>query len=256
MSAVLNNHAAWLQVPRNGASSEPSFSGWLQELSSGLNIAGDVNQILDDILRDAPAANGPALWPYIDVVMTRQKVRAAESRIRELEAQLVHMRELAHEDQLTGSLNRRGLDDVLERELARAERRQSPLCVALLDLDNFKKLNDTHGHCVGDAALVHLVQVAKAMLRKMDVIARFGGEEFMIVLPDTPLAGGMQTLMRVQTELRTCAFLNGDAHVPLAFSAGVALYKAGEGQAALIERADRALYQAKQDGKNRVISAG
>ncbi|HEX7635064.1 MAG TPA: GGDEF domain-containing protein [Noviherbaspirillum sp.] len=255
MSAVLNSNAAWLQAPRNGTSTEPSFAGWLQGLSSGLDIAADVNQILDDILRDAPAANVPALWPYIDVVMTRQKVRAAENRIRELETQLAHMRELAHEDQLTGSLNRRGLDDVLERELARAERRQSPLCVAMLDLDNFKKLNDMHGHCAGDAALVHLVQVVKAVLRKMDVIARFGGEEFIIVLPDTPLAGGMQTLMRVQAELRACAFLHDHTHVPLTFSAGVALYKAGEEQEALIERADRALYKAKQDGKNRVVSS-
>lgn len=257
MSAVINNHAAWLKTQRNPASSAASsFAGWMQGLSSGLDIAGDVNQILDDILRDAPAANSQALWPYIDVVMTRRKVRAAESRIRELEAELAHMRELAHEDQLTGSLNRRGLDDVLEREMARAERRRSPLCVALLDLDNFKKLNDAHGHCAGDAALVHLVQVVKAVLRKMDVIARFGGEEFMIVLPDTPLAGGMQTLMRVQTELRKHAFMHGDAPVPLTFSAGVALYEAGEDQAALFARADRALYKAKQDGKNRAVSAG
>lgn len=256
MSAVVNNQAAWLQGQRNPLFPESAFANWLQELSSDLNIAGDVSRILSDILRDAPAADSQALWPYIDVMMTRQKMRAAETRISELEAELARMRELAHEDQLTGSLNRRGLDEVLKRELARAKRRQSHLCVALLDLDDFKKFNDTHGHCAGDAALTHLTQVAKAVLRKMDVIARFGGEEFMIVLPDTPLAGGMQTLMRVQTQLRTQAFMHDNVLLPMTFSASVALYQADEDQAALIARADRALYQAKHGGKNQVVSAG
>lgn len=255
MGAVTNDHAAWLHTQHNSASPESSFGGWLRGLSSGLNIAGDVNRILEDILRDAPAGDPQGLWPYIDVVMTRQKMHSAENRIRELEAELARMRELAHEDQLTGGLNRRGLDEVLDREFARAERSQSQFCVALLDLDNFKKLNDTHGHCAGDAALVHLVRVVKSVLRKMDVIARFGGEEFMIVLPDTPLAGGMQTLMRVQTELRMRGFMCGNTSVPMTFSAGVALYKSGDDREALIKRADRALYKAKQAGKDRVVGA-
>ena len=95
------------------------------------------------------------------------------------------MSELVREDQLTGSLNRRGLDDVFERERARADRRGTPLCIAMLDLDDFKRLNDTYGHLAGDDALSHLVKVVKDTLRSMDVIARFGGEEFLILLPET-----------------------------------------------------------------------
>lgn len=260
MSAVFHDHAvlpaALPTMARAAAPSAPSFGAWLRGLSSGLDIAGNLNQVLDDILRESPAANGHAPWPHAELLMARSDMRAAERRIRELEAELARMRELVCEDQLTGCLNRRGLADVLDRELARAERRGSPLCIALLDLDDFKKLNDTHGHCVGDAALIHLVRVVKGALRKMDVIGRFGGEEFMVVLPDTPLEDAMHTMTRVQDELRNQVFMQGEARVPVTFSAGVALCRAGEDQAAPVARADQALYSAKNAGKNRVASAG
>jgi len=252
----MNMHAALPNAQRSPAQSASPFGAWLQGLTSGLHIAGNLNQVLDDILREASAANTEAQTPQVDLVLARAEVRAAERRICELEAELARMRELVCEDQLTGCHNRRGLAAVLERELARAERKRSPMCVALLDLDNFKKLNDTHGHCAGDAALVHLVRVVKGALRKMDVIGRFGGEEFLIVLPDTPLDDAMLTMARVQIELRKQGFMHNDACIPVTFSAGVTMCQAGEDQAAAIARADTALYQAKNAGKNRVVSAG
>ena len=155
----------------------------------------------------------------------------------------------------SGSLNRRGLDDVFEREMARADRRKSPLCIAMLDLDDFKRLNDTYGHTAGDEALIHLVRVIKDTLRTMDVIARFGGEEFMIVLPDTNMEDAMQTVTRVQRELTKRIFMHNNERLLITFSAGVALRIEGEDQATLIKRADEALYKAKRAGKNRVVAA-
>ena len=107
--------------------------------------------------------------------------------MRKLEAELEHVSEQVSQDQLTGALNRRGLDDAMQREMARAERRKSGLCVAVLDLDNFKKLNDTYGHQAGDDALVHLTKVVRKTLRPTDTVARYGGEEFIILFSDTDL---------------------------------------------------------------------
>ncbi|KIF81406.1 GGDEF domain-containing protein [Noviherbaspirillum autotrophicum] len=217
--------------------------------------AAELNSIIDHVMHDTRIAQIEAQRSHDDVVAARQEVQAAETRIHELEVQLVQMSELAHEDQLTGSLNRRGLDEVLEREMARAERKKSPLCVALLDLDNFKKLNDTHGHSAGDGALVHLVKVVKDTLRAMDVIARFGGEEFLIVLPHTELDEAVQTVTRIQRELTKQIFMHDNQRLLITFSSGVALWRDKEGQTTLIERADAALYKAKKAGKNRVIPA-
>ncbi|MGE5622576.1 MAG: GGDEF domain-containing protein [Bacillota bacterium] len=217
--------------------------------------AAELNSVLDQVMHDTRIAQIEAQRSHDAVLAARQEVQAAEARIQELEAQLEQMSELAHEDQLTGSLNRRGLDEVLEREMARAERNRTPLCVALLDLDNFKKLNDTHGHGAGDGALVHLVKVVKDTLRAMDVIARFGGEEFLIVLPHTPLDEAVRAVTRIQRELTKRIFMHDNQRLLITFSSGVALWKEKEDQAALIERADKALYQAKKAGKNRVVAA-
>ncbi|MGE5650377.1 MAG: diguanylate cyclase [Bacillota bacterium] len=217
--------------------------------------AAELNSIIDHVMHDTRIAQIESQRSHDDVVAARQEVLAAETRIHELEVQLVQMSELAHEDQLTGSLNRRGLDEVLEREMARAERKKMPLCVALIDLDNFKKLNDTHGHSAGDGALVHLVKVVKDTLRAMDVIARFGGEEFLIVLPHTLLDEAVKTVTRIQRELTKQIFMHDNQRLLITFSSGVALWDGKEDQAALIERADQALYKAKKAGKNRVIAA-
>lgn len=214
-----------------------------------------LNKILDDVMRDTRAAQIEALRSRDEMLTAKQKVLEAEDRIHQLESQLEQMGDLVREDQLTGSLNRRGLEDVFEREMARSDRKKSPLCIGLLDLDDFKKLNDTYGHVAGDEALIHLVRVIKDTLRTMDVIARFGGEEFLIVLPDTPLESAVQTVSRIQRELTKRIFMQNDQRLFITFSAGVALRKEGEEQTAMIERADKALYTAKREGKNRVVAA-
>ena len=190
-----------------------------------------------------------------DMVDARKQADQAGERVRELEAALEQVSEQVREDQLTGTLNRRGLDDAMQREVARAERRKSPLCVAVLDLDNFKKLNDTYGHQAGDDALVHLSQVVKQTLRPTDIVARYGGEEFIVLFSDTNLKQAVEVMRRLQRQLTKQFFLHNHERLLITFSAGVALLKAGESQESVFARADKAMYQAKLQGKNRVVPA-
>ncbi|MEO7579336.1 MAG: GGDEF domain-containing protein, partial [Massilia sp.] len=230
------------------------IGGFSEKISSANNI-DELNAILDEVLRETRAVQAEALKSRDRMVLARQEVQEAEQKINALEAKLRHMSELVREDQLTGSLNRRGLDDVFERETARSDRRGTPLCIAMLDLDDFKRLNDTYGHQAGDGALKHLVKIVKETLRSMDVIARFGGEEFLILLPETTVEAAAMTMTRLQRELTKHFFLHDNEKVLITFSAGVALRQPNEEQGALVKRADQAMYQAKQSGKNRVIVA-
>jgi len=240
------------------AASTADYHDKLGGFSERIRHAGDItelNEVLDEVLRETKQAQAEALASRDRMLAAHREVQEAESKIKELEAKLQHMSELVREDQLTGTLNRRGLDDVFERESARADRRNTPLCVALLDLDNFKRLNDTYGHLAGDNALRHLAKVVKATLRSMDVIARFGGEEFLIILPETPIEAAELTMTRLQRELTKHFFMHDNEKLLITFSAGVALRLPNEDQTTLLARVDRAMYQAKQTGKNRVVVA-
>jgi len=231
------------------------IGGYSDKIRAARDI-GELNQILDDVLKETRQVQSEALKARDNMMVARQEVQDAEARIHALEAKLQHLSELVREDQLTGSLNRRGLDDVFERETARADRRGTPLCIAVLDLDDFKKLNDTMGHIAGDNALKHLVKVVKETLRSMDVIARFGGEEFLILLPETTIEAAEATMTRLQRELTRHFFMHENEKVLITFSAGVALRRPHEAQADLVKRADEAMYKAKKSGKNRVVVAG
>jgi diguanylate cyclase len=185
----------------------------------------------------------------------REKVAATEADIVKLQQELDTVSAQARHDTLTGALNRKGLDEALEREIADVQRKETPLCMALLDIDNFKKLNDTKGHETGDAALTHLVDVTRDSMRTQDTLARYGGEEFVIVMPDTPLDKGIDAMTRLQRALTKRFFLAGTEKILITFSAGVAQLEAGETGQDAIKRADQAMYLAKRAGKNRVIGA-
>lgn len=215
----------------------------------------EVTQLIGAILDETRSVQNEAMHSHGIMIAAQKEVKESEVRIKELEDKLAHMSELVREDQLTGSLNRRGLDDVFEREADRADRRGTPLCAAMLDLDNFKKLNDTYGHAAGDDALIHLVRIVKQTLRSIDVIARYGGEEFLIVMPETSLDEAAQAMSRVQRELTTHFFTANDQRLFITFSAGVALRAPHESQEAVLKRADKAMYEAKKSGKNRVMKA-
>ncbi|MYN44263.1 diguanylate cyclase [Pseudoduganella sp. FT93W] len=242
------------QVAASTGDFHEKIGGYSEKISKADNIA-ELNTILDEVLRETRLVQSEALKARDKMVLARQEVQDAEQRIHQLEAKLQHLSELVREDQLTGSLNRRGLDDVFERETARSDRRGTPLCIAILDLDDFKKLNDTYGHIAGDGALKHLVKIVKDTLRSMDVIARFGGEEFLILMPETTVEAATSTMTRLQRELTKHFFLHDNEKVLITFSAGVALRRPNEDQTELVKRADKAMYTAKQTGKNRVVVA-
>jgi diguanylate cyclase len=215
----------------------------------------ELNNILENLLEETRAAQSDSRRAHDQLVQERDAALQAESRIQFLENQLAEMSTLVREDPLTHSLNRRGLDDEFAREASRADRYKSPLCLAVLDIDNFKALNDKRGHQTGDEALVHLVSVAKEELRLTDQIARLGGEEFLIILPNTPIDEAQKIITRLQRNLTKKYFLDNNEKVLITFSAGICERAVGESQEASIARADAAMYQAKQTGKNRVCLA-
>jgi len=214
-----------------------------------------LNVVLEDLIQDTRAAQVKTAATRDELIAARVQVETAEAKVHQLEANLEKISGLVQEDQLTRVLNRRGLNDAYEREVARAERSGEPLCVAMLDIDDFKLLNDAHGHAVGDDALLHLVRVVKRTMRPSDVLARYGGEEFLLVLPATELEEGVAVMTRLQRDLTKAFFLHDNERLLITFSAGVALRRPAETQAEIVERADKALYQAKRAGKNRVFAA-
>ncbi len=215
----------------------------------------ELNTILDDVMRDTRSIQAEALQSRDQMLAARQEAQAAEARIHALETELAEISALASHDQLTKSLNRRGLDEVFEREQSRADRHGTALSVAMLDIDDFKKINDIYGHEAGDEALIHVVRIIKETLRSMDVIGRFGGEEFVVVLPDTPANEGVAVIARLQKELTKRIFMHNNQKLFVTFSAGLAARNAGENLLDTIKRADIAMYKAKKLGKNRVIAA-
>lgn len=168
--------------------------------------------------------------------------QALVARTREANEQL---ESLARTDALTGLLNRRGFEEVAQRELVRARRTQEPVAVAMLDLDHFKRFNDAHGHPAGDALLRDAASAWRGELRDIDVLARWGGEEFIVVLPRCPGSFAHNVLDRLR------------AATPGAESCsiGFALWRAGELLSDTIARADVALYAAKEGGRDRVHAA-
>ena len=173
----------------------------------------------------------------------------------ELAAALALNRELATRDALTGLLNRRAMVELLAREHPRIERGQGPLAIALLDIDWFKRINDSLGHGAGDEVLRRFAAMLKEQLRAADALARWGGEEFLLLMPGTRLDDARVVLERLRTKVCAGDVFTGIAsELKVSFSAGVVEVVEGESQDAAVDRADRALYQAKQNGRNRVES--
>ena len=217
-----------------------------------INELGDVvGGLTEDVgqLRDALRQN------HAELLEARNQADQAEQRIKDLQTELSQISSLVREDQLTGALNRRGMDEAFTRELARADRLDVPISIGLLDIDHFKKLNDGLGHQAGDQALRHLTKVVRGLLRPTDTLARYGGEEFLILLPNTLLDDAERILQRVQRELTRQFFLHENERVLITFSAGVAQRLPAEGEQALVARADAAMYRAKSRGRNRVERA-
>jgi diguanylate cyclase len=172
-----------------------------------------------------------------------------------MQNELSETRQMLNEDPLTGALNRRGMEQTLSREIARAQRNDGKFAIAMVDLDFFKKINDQHGHEVGDQMLIHFSQLIRSVLRKSDALVRYGGEEFTLLLPDTDSRGAMLVLSRLQQLMKKSPIKIGDKEVNTTFSAGVAFLKPEENGHAVLRRADEALYRAKKEGRDRIVIA-
>lgn len=163
-------------------------------------------------------------------------------------------RSLATTDALTGLLNRRAFLESTGKELARAKRYNDRLSVILLDVDHFKQINDKRGHAAGDVVLAAVGKLLNGALRTCDIVARWGGEEFVLVLPSTSLEGAEQTAERVRELLEHAQIKDNDGdRIPVTASFGVATLLATENLEQLVDRADRAMYLAKSGGRNRVV---
>jgi len=215
----------------------------------------EIAPVLKDIVAATRDIANETLLARDELQTMRKQADSTQEQIAKLHQELDRVSTQARHDPLTGALNRRGLEEALEKELSSFRRKETPLSVALLDIDNFKALNDAMGHAVGDVALSHLAQVARECMRPQDTLARFGGEEFVILLPDTPMDKGIEAMTRLQRELTKRFFMSGTDKVLITFSAGVAQLVNDEPGMDVIRRADKAMYLAKRAGKNRVLGS-
>jgi two-component system cell cycle response regulator len=187
-------------------------------------------------------------------VLTRVEAAGRTKDLQqELVAQGVRLESLLREDALTGLLNRRAILTQLAGTISGARRHGHPLSVAMVDLDGFKAINDEHGHAAGDAVLVTAVRAMRAHLRAEDQLGRLGGEEFLVVLPDTRGDAATKVAEKLREEV-AAARVGGPVSIPVTCSIGVATWT-DESSDLLLRRADEALYAAKDAGRDRVIAA-
>jgi diguanylate cyclase len=179
------------------------------------------------------------------------------TEIYTLKEELKGIKQTARTDVLTGLLNRRGFDQAISKTRQDAITHNNTFSIILTDIDHFKKVNDTHGHLIGDNVLKMISRLLKEQIKGKDIAARFGGEEFVLVLPETPLNGAFILAEQIRKRLQTMKWITKDSGKPIGsvtVSLGVAQYKPDETIEALIQRVDNALYFAKKNGRNKTMT--
>jgi diguanylate cyclase len=233
------------------------YSGKIETYAQELSQTDDlikINELVTHLMRDTSVMQTDILRSRDDLLNQQRVASDTQARILKLQDELSQLSEVVRIDQLTGVLNRRGMDDAFATEIARYQRGGESLSVALLDIDNFKSLNDQHGHAAGDSALKHLAGVVKRTVRPTDIVTRMGGEEFVVILPNTGLDEAVTTMSRLQRALTKEYFLGNNQKLLITFSAGVALFQKEDDVSSILLRADQAMYLAKKSGKNRVMT--
>jgi len=193
--------------------------------------------------------NHESLCRVINYTMEKYRLK------QEVKQAMEKMAEMSTKDDLTGLYNRRYSNEVLDREMASAKRYKNDLTLCMMDLDHFKNINDTHGHSIGDMVLSDIGRMLKEFIRETDLICRYGGEEFTIILPNTDLEGARTLCERFRKMVAAHLFELNSIRFKLTVSIGIGLYQPARDPslAQLTEMADRALYQAKNEGRNKVV---
>lgn len=224
----------------------------LDSLAEELKAVDDFNgirRIIDRMLEETRA-----LMTSGSRLQTRMKVSSTD--LKALQKELDASRKQAMTDSLTGLANRRGLERRMEMERIRARQNNAPFSVILLDIDFFKRINDDFGHLVGDSLLRGFAGILKEQTRRNDLVARFGGEEFLVLLPETDEIGAVAVAEKVKAVLAGKEWRirdTGRTIGQVTASMGVALYGLEESDSRVIQRADQALYRAKEGGRNRIV---
>ena len=177
------------------------------------------------------------------------------SEVELLRRQVDYLRTLVHTDELTGLSNLRHFNETLSLELERTRRTTQPTCLILMDLDNFKEVNDNHGHEVGNSVLCHLAELIRSATRRLDTPCRFGGDEFAVILPGTGLEQGIGLAERLRTLIQHSPFEMGRIRLQIGASMGVGVYEAeGEDRSEreFVEGVDRLLYLSKRKERGRI----
>ncbi len=242
------------------SASAGNYSGKINDVAERIAKADNLtqlSQLVTTLLADTRLMSSDMMRAREDLDAARAKTRVLEERMLNLEADLARASALVRIDPLTEALNRRGFEEVYAQELSRAMRGNDELklCVALLDLDNFKRINDSYGHLAGDDALRHLIAVMQEITRPTDSVGRYGGEEFVVLFPDTPVDEAVSAMVRVQRELTRRVFLQDNSRILITFSCGVTKIGRAEDLEQALGRADKALNEAKTTGKNKVVVA-
>lgn len=184
-----------------------------------------------------------------------RQLHKTNQELDELRLQLEEARHEASTDALTGLANRKAFNDALQEQSTRANETRSDLCLVMADMDHFKHFNDSHGHLIGDKLLRFVANILKDSLKGQDLVARFGGEEFAILLPNTPLRGALAVAESLRARVQNQRLKRTDTQRPIGgvtLSLGIATYRFGESVEDFVARADTALYQSKRLGRNRV----
>jgi diguanylate cyclase (GGDEF)-like protein len=198
-----------------------------------------------------------AVLPSIAVLagqLSTMRLKLREHRCQ-LEQALEQNRQLAIRDELTGLYNRRHLVELVSQELLMTQRTARPMCLVLIDIDHFKRINDNHGHSQGDEVLRAFARAARTALRETDTLGRWGGEEFLLMLPDTTVEGAQRVIARVREQLSQVNFERIHPSLRVTFSAGITGCIPGDVLTRAVERADQAMYAAKQGGRDRSVVA-
>ncbi len=193
--------------------------------------------------------------------MAQEKNRQADRKlladIEALRRQVEYLRALVHTDELTGLANLRHFNQALSLEFERTRRSRRPTCLILLDIDNFKAVNDSHGHEVGNAALRHFAQLLRQGIRRLDCACRHGGDEFAVILPETNLDQGLAVASRLQELIRCSPCRSGATKLRMTASMGINVYQADDGELGekeFVAVVDRLLYTSKRSARQSIAA--